>query len=166
MSGSDEACAIKYGLSTSNAIWVSLRSVSGQAAGAADRGGGVVAGIRLSIRVWPVYLVEVNIIGVQAAQAVFNLCYDMLARVSGLVWAFGHPTGHVRRDDGLMSFPTQGLAYVLLRCSLSIGVGSVYEVNTHVQGMIDNKFGAFGVNSPPEVVGPQSNDRNLKSGLT
>ena len=86
----------------------------------------------------PVYLVEVDAVGVQAAQAVLDLAHDPQARVAALVRTGPHREVNLRRQDDLVAPALDGLADDLFRLPCRVGVGGVDEVDALLERAVDH----------------------------
>jgi hypothetical protein len=64
----------------------------------------VGAGVR------PVDLVEVDVVGLQAAQRVLDLGHDPAARVALLIGVIAHRAEHLGRQDDVVATPLERLA--------------------------------------------------------
>src|SRR3989304_6182345 len=82
---------------------------------------GLTKGVRWSVPA--VHLVEVDVVGVEAAEAVVQGVHEVLAGGAGPVRAFAHGQERLRGDDDVAAVGLEGGAEVLLRPALAVGVG-------------------------------------------
>jgi hypothetical protein len=83
-------------------------------------------------------LVQVDVIGAQAAQAVLARADDPAPRVSLLVDVVAHPAVHLGGEHHPIPAAGQGLADDLLRLAGRVHVGGVDEVDPGVQRPLDD----------------------------
>ncbi|HEY5294483.1 MAG TPA: hypothetical protein VIJ70_03310 [Gaiellaceae bacterium] len=85
-------------------------------------------------------LVEVDPVGLQAAQAVLDLLHDPAARVPAHVRiSVVHRAVHLGREHDGVAAPFEGLADDLLRLAARVDVGRVDEVDACVERAVDDR---------------------------
>ena len=113
-------------------------------------------GVRLMV------LVEVDVVGVQAAQAVFDRLQNPLARPAALfgVLADLHPEFGGQHD--FMAALAQRLAEEFLRLRPAIDVGGVEQGDPGVEGGVHHGLGLGLIDAHAEVVAAQPHDADLQ----
>ena len=88
-------------------------------------------------------LVEVDVVGLQAAQAGFALLDDVAAAVAHVVGAFAHHAVHLGGEDDVVALAValERLAGDLLAAAAAVDVGGVEEVDAGVEGAVDDVVG-------------------------
>jgi hypothetical protein len=84
-------------------------------------------------------LVEIDVIGAEAAKARVDLAHDRLARQAGAVWSRPHPAVHLGGDHDLVApgeIPDRA-AENLLAVAERIPVGRVEEIDATLQRALD-----------------------------
>ena len=100
-----------------------------------QRGQGLVD---VGVRVRAVHLVQVDVVGLQAAQAVLHLADDPAARVAAHVGVLAHRAVRLGGQHHLVAAAAQGLADDLLRLPRRVHVRGVDEVDAAVQRGVDD----------------------------
>ena len=85
-------------------------------------------------------IVEVEIIRLQAAQAVFDGIDDMHARHARIVGALAGGIEKLSGDDGVAASVFERLAQEGFGFAVAVGVGRVKKINTGVEGEVDDFF--------------------------
>jgi hypothetical protein len=106
----------------------------------------------VGVRVRPVDLIEVDVVGLQAAQRVLHLGHDPAPRVAPLVGIIAHRLVHLGRQDDVVAAPLECLAHDLLGLAVGVGVGGVNEVDPRVKRLVDDadRVVVVGVADGPE----------------
>src|SRR5580692_6490062 len=106
----------------------------------------------VGVGVRPVDLVQVDVVGLQAAQRVLDLGHDPAARVAALVRVGAHRAVHLGREHDVVAASLQRLADDLLRFAGGVPVGGVDEVDPGVEGLVDDAGRVFvvGIAAGPE----------------
>ena len=89
-------------------------------------------------RVGPVGLVEVDVVGVEPAQAVLHLAHDPAAGRPAVVRVLAHRRHELGGQHHLVAPALQRLADDLLRLAAGVHVGGVDEVDAAVEGGVDD----------------------------
>ena len=89
----------------------------------------------------PVHLVQVDVVGVQAAQRVLDLADDPPAGAAPLVRVGPHRHEELRGQHDVVAAPGEGLADDPFRLALGVDVGGVDEVDAGIQGAVDDADG-------------------------
>ena len=119
------------------------------------------------VLVGEVDLVQVHVVGPQAAEALFELGHEVEAGRSLVVRAVSHAHGGLGGDEGVRPLTVQREPYVLLGAPLAaVGVGGVDQVDAHFQRAVDYRRRAVRVHAPPEVVGAKPYLRYLQPGVS
>ena len=84
----------------------------------------------------PLDLVEVDVVGLQAAQRVLDRGHDPAPRRALLIGIVTHRAAHLGREDDAVAAPLQSLADDHL--GVAVGVGGVDEVDPGVQRLVDD----------------------------
>src|SRR5207253_2380110 len=92
----------------------------------------------VGVGVGPVNLVQVDVVGLQAAQRVLDLGYDPAPRGASPVWVVAHREAHLGGEDNVIAAALEGLADDLFRFAAGVGVGGVDEVDSSVQRAVDD----------------------------
>ena len=111
-----------------------------------------------------VELVEVDVVGLEAAEAGFALLDDVAAAVAAGVGVFRiHGAVHLGREDDLVAttVPLERLARDLLALAEGVDVGGVEEVDAGVEGAVDNRVRLFGLGTPAEHHAAEAEARDL-----
>lgn len=75
------------------------------------------------------HLVEVDVVGVQAAQAVLDGAFDPARRPPALVWVLPHREPELGRQDHAITTALERLAYDLFGLTVRVDVRGVDEVD-------------------------------------
>ncbi len=89
-------------------------------------------------RIGPVDLVQVDVVGAEAAQALLDFVADPAAGVALPVHAFAHLAVHFGREHHVVAAALQRLADDLLRLALRVHVGGVDEVDAVVERVMND----------------------------
>ena len=81
-------------------------------------------------------LVQVDVVGLQAAQRVLDRGHDPAPRGALLIGIVAHRAAELRREDHAVAAPLERLADDLL--GVAVGVGGVDEVDPRVQRFVDD----------------------------
>ena len=102
-------------------------------------------------------LVQVDVIGAEAAQAVLDLPHDPDARVPLVVASRTHPAVHLRGEDHLVAPALQRAADDLLGLAVGVHVGRVHEVDAAVDRRVDGGDAVVDVGVPhaPNIMVPR-----------
>src|SRR6266576_3750779 len=80
-----------------------------------------------------VEMVDVNVVGTQAAQAGFAGLQQVMPRGSQIVGPFAHPEGGLGGNQYILTAPLNGLAQNLLGQSFRVNVGGVKKIDAGLQ---------------------------------
>ena len=112
-----------------------------------------------------VHLVEVDVVGVEAAQAGVERVHEVLARGAAPVRAFAHGAGGLRGDDDVAAVGLEVRRQELLRLAAAVDVGGIEEGDAQVDALVDDVAGALCVDAPAEVVAAEADGRNMRPEL-
>ena len=110
------------------AQWAAAHQVGQRGQGLVDIGVGIRA----------VHLVQVDVVGLQAAQAVLHLADEPAARVAAHVGVLAHLAVRLGGQHHAVAAPAQGLADDLLRLPRRVHVRGVDEVDAAVERGVDD----------------------------
>jgi hypothetical protein len=118
------------------------------------------------VPIFPVELVEIDVVGAQPAQRLLDGLPHVAARPA--VRPRRHDrTGEIgaelRRDHDVGATALQDLAEHVLR--LAVAIGGVEQRDPFVEGGIEHHTTGVDVERHPEVVAPQSDDGDLEPGI-
>src|SRR5690606_12550341 len=111
-----------------------------------------------------VNLVQVDVVGVQPAQAGLDAVHDALAGRPPLVGPVAHGVAHLGGHDDLVAAAFDGPADGLLGPAAGVRVGGVDEVDAQVQRPVNDALDAGRVHLAAELVRADTDNRNLKTG--
>ena len=94
-------------------------------------------------RVRPVDLVQVDVVGLQAAQRVLDRGHDPAPRGTLVVGIVAYRTAELGREDDAVAAPLERLAHDYF--GLAVCVGGVDEVDSRVQRLVDDADRVLGV---------------------
>ncbi len=92
----------------------------------------------VGVGVRPVDLVQVDVVGLQAAQRVLDLGHDPAPGVASLVGIVAHRRRTLGREDDVVAAPLERLADDLFGLAAGVHVGGVDEVDPRVQRLVDD----------------------------
>ena len=92
----------------------------------------------VGVRRGPVDLVEIDVVGLQAAQRGLDRLRDPASRIALLVRIVAHRAVHLGGQHDVVAPTLQRLADDLLRLAAAIPVGGVDEVDAEIQGLVDD----------------------------
>ena len=106
----------------------------------------------VGVGVRPVDLVEVDVVGLQAAQRVLDLGHDPAPGVAPLVGVIAHRACTLGRQDDVVAASLERLAHDLFGLAAGVRVGGVDEVDPGVQRLVDDadRVVVVGVADGPE----------------
>ena len=97
------------------------------------------------VRVGDVHLIEVDVVGLQAAQTALNGAHDVLARAALAIGTAAHRKAKLRRQNNLLAPSFEPAANIFLGSSNRlrgraerIRIGGIKEENAIVEGLIHN----------------------------
>src|SRR5688572_33107033 len=112
-------------------------------------------------------LVEVDPVGLEAAQRVLALLDDVAARLAHVVGAFAHLTVELGREHDVVALAVAGEGVtdrLLALAAPAVDVGGVDEVDAGVEGAGDDRGGVFGVGLAAEHHGAEAEVGDLHAG--
>ena len=114
-------------------------------------------------RVGKVNLVEVEMVGVEAAEAGFDGLHDVAAGGAFHVdVVVGHGAAELAGDDGFVAMSLEGFPEVFLgEAAGAVDVGGVEEGDAGVEGGVGDGGGLGHVTAAAEIVATEPNDGNL-----
>ena len=87
--------------------------------------------------------INVNVVGLQAGEAVFNFAHDVEAREAGVVWPISHGTVDLGGQHNLISSPFEGLTDNPFASAAIISsrvlVGAVDEIDAKIDGAVNRR---------------------------
>src|SRR5437667_12727985 len=106
------------------------------------------------------YLVEVEIVGAETAQAGLACGKGPSARAAAQIGRVAHHHPELRREHDVVAARAERAAEQFFGlAAAAVNVGGIEERNALVEGAMDEGLRAFGVHSHPEVVAIESGDR-------
>src|ERR1700733_15887606 len=95
-------------------------------------------------------LIEIDIVSLEALQAIVDLGQDCLAGQASAVWPGSHPPIELGRDNKLVpaALLGQNLPQDLLACAVRVDISGIDEVDAGVQGGDNQRSGFFQVEGP------------------
>ena len=94
--------------------------------------------VDVGVVVGAVDLVQVDVVGAEATQAVLDLGHDPAARAAVRVRVLAHRGEELRREDDVVAAAVERLADDLLRLARRVHVGGVDEVDPGVEAAVDD----------------------------
>ena len=119
-------------------------------------------------------VVDVDVVDVHAAEAVFAGLNEVIARGAGVVGAVAHGEGGFARDEHAIAFTGDGFAKDFFGESAGVDVGGVEEIDAGVEADVDkarsfgNVAGAPGFEkfrAAAEGPGAETENGNLQAGM-
>ena len=83
-------------------------------------------------------LIKVDVVGLQAAQRVFDRAGQPTPRPTPAVRVVPHRERSLGGKDDIVSPPLQCLANDLFRFALAVGIGGINEVDAEIQCLVDH----------------------------
>src|SRR6476659_7238131 len=105
-------------------------------------------------------LIDIDVIGLKAAKAIFDRCHKVFARRSCFIQTRARWVPCFRRDDRSVTLTLEGGAKVFLGASLKIGVSRVEVCDSQFQSPIDDFRRAWLINLVSERIATEANSRD------
>ncbi len=117
------------------------------------------------LRVEAVQGVDVDVVGIQAAQAGFAGAEQMMARRADVVRVVAHAEGRLGRDDHLAAATGNRLAENFLGDAVRVNVGGVEHGDARVQANVDEarRFVHVGFAPRAEEIAPSAERRRAEA---
>jgi hypothetical protein len=110
-------------------------------------------------------LVEVDVVGLEPAQARLDRPADVAAGATRLLLVAAHPRAELGGEHDLVPAALEDLAKERLRpAAVAVGVGGVEQVDVLVDGGVDNGAGPLQVQARAEVVAAEADHRDGQAG--